>query len=219
MSTQYTLTVVNDSTLNGSVCVYQKDPEQGKYENLYSLAWFSKFCHPGTQLKFKWSIDYSFVWSETGILKPGVSFEASQALPADPQNPAKNAIGFIKAGGAYEFANPTRPGIPGQLQIQTDATIPCNDVAIGIGMSGQPTFAIGGTPNFTYSFIPHPEYWIAFGKFEEGEVIDLNQVSTTAQVVFPVNVYAQTLVFNKDNTWSKAKTLRECNQSKLALIK
>ncbi len=202
MSAQYTLKLVNDSTLSGSFCVYQKCPEQLKNKNLYSLAWLAKFCHPDTQVKFKWTLDHCFVWSETGILQPRASFEAYQILPADPNNLAKNATGFTNLGGAYEFTSPGKPGIQGQLQIHTDSTIPCHGVSVGIGMSNRPTFGIECMPSFTYSFIPRPEYWVAFGDFEEGEVIDLNRVSQSVQVVYPVNVYAQTLVFNKDNTWS-----------------
>ena len=42
--TTYSLIVENKSILTGSICVYQRDPQQRINRNLYSLAWFSKMC-------------------------------------------------------------------------------------------------------------------------------------------------------------------------------
>lgn len=212
MSTQYTLKVTNKSHNSGSFCVYQKDPDQEKYTNLYSLAWFSKACNPGTTLKFTWTLDYCFNWSETGILVPGVTFDASETKEADPSDSSKNAVGFTKANGAYMFTNPLRPGTPGELRIQTDNTIPINEASVGIGMSGQPALAISAQPNMDYAFIPHPEYWITFGNYTEGEVIDLNQVTETAKIVFPLNVYSVSMTLQEDNTWSTPVSLKESNK-------
>lgn len=211
MSTKYTLKVTNNSNRSGSICVYQRDPEQEKYTNLYSLAWFSKACHPGTTIKFTWDLDYCFSWSETGMLRPGVTFEASETRAADPSSASDNAIGFTKTGGAYMFTTPLRPGTPGELRIQTDDTIPIDEASVGIGMSGQPALAISAGPNLDYAFIPHPEYWIAFGDYIEGEVIDLNMVTQTAKVVFPRNVYSLSMTLQEDNTWSTPISLKQSN--------
>ena len=220
MSTQYSLTVTNNSDLSGSLCVYQKAPEQSLYENLYSLAWFSKKCHPGTTVKFKWDINYCFMWSEAGVLVPGVTFEASEHVDADLDNGAKNIIGFTKEYGAYKFAPSPVPGTPGELRIVTDSTMPTGEASVGIGMSNQPAFAVPATPNFDFAFIPHPEYWIAFGNFEEGEVIDLNRVThTAAQVIFRKNVYSLSMELQEDNTWSTPNSLKERNALAIAKMK
>lgn len=219
MSTQYTLNVTNNSTQSGSVVVYQKCPNQDQYDNLYSLAWFSKACHPGTNLKFRWTIDYSFAWSETGILSPGVYFDASEIKECDPSDTSKNTTGFSKQNGAYLFTAATKSANAGSLAIFTDATIPDGEASIGIGMSGNPTFAIPATPNFNFSFLPHPEYWVAFGRYEEGVVIDLNAVSETMKVAYPINVYSKSLTFNEDNTWSESTTLKASNARLLAAMK
>ena len=92
MGTQYTLRFKNNSTLPD---VYQKNPGQDIHKNLFPLAWFSKVCNPKTTFTFKWTIDCSFVWSETGELVPGVFFDASEVKDADPANTNMNATGFI----------------------------------------------------------------------------------------------------------------------------
>lgn len=215
MSTQYTLTVKNDSTLSGSVCVYQTKPQNAP-TNLYSLAWLAKKCHQGTELMFEWSIDYTFNWCQTGLLIPGVRFQASETQGAEPQNVNKNTVGFTSEDGAYKFTtvNLLDHVSPGSLGIFTDGTIPNNDASLGIGMGGKPAFAVNATPNYRYTFTPHPQYYVVFGEFTQGEVIDLNQCTNAYQINFPVNVYSKSLTLNSDNTWSES-SLREFNSAVL----
>ena len=54
--TTYSLIVENKSILTGSICVYQRDPQQRINRNLYSLAWFSKMpsqYHGGVLLEHR----------------------------------------------------------------------------------------------------------------------------------------------------------------------
>lgn len=200
MSTHYTLTVKNNSLLSGDICVYQTNPN-GSDNNLHTLAWFSKKCHPHTEIMFEWDLEYSFTWCETGVLTPGVRFYASQIEPADPTNTSQNAIGFTLQDGAYTFTSTSKRPSAGSLGIYTDGTVPNNQASIGIGIGGKSAFAANATPNYNFTFIPHPQYWIAFGNFTAGEVIDLNQVTNSAQIVFPVNIYSKEVTLKEDNTW------------------
>lgn len=50
------------------------------------------------------------------------------------------------------------------------------------------------------TFGPHPRYWIAFGKFDEGEVIDINRMTQKFEIKFPVNVYERTVELSANNT-------------------
>lgn len=134
--TTYSLIVENKSILTGSICVYQRDPQQRINRNLYSLAWFSKMCHPNTTVEFSWSIDYCFNWAETGALRPGVLFSASESLAADPSLvDATNTIAFNYSSGAFRFVQAKEITDPGMLRIITDNTIPNKKASIGIGMS------------------------------------------------------------------------------------
>lgn len=58
------------------------------------------------------------------------------------------------------------------------------------------------SPSLKYTFSPHPRYWIAFGKFEEGEVIDLNRMTQKFEINFPVNIYQRTVELTSNNTWA-----------------
>lgn len=199
---QYTLNFINNSTLSGNFCIYQTDPSQEINKNIFSLVWFSKYCHPNTKCKFQWSIEYSFVWAETGVLIPGVIFEASENLSASLTDTSKNSIGFTNQNGAYRFIDTKKSTSEGSLGIYTDNTIPTSGVSIGIGMAGKPVFVKEASPNYNFTFQPHPQYWVAFGDFEEGTVLDVNSVTNSRNVVYPVNIYSQTAILEKNNTWT-----------------
>lgn len=199
MGTKYQLSVKNDSFNSGSICVYQTIPDQDR--NLFSLAWFSKACHPGTTVTFGWTIDYSFCWSQSGILKPGVVFNATEKKAADPSDPSNNATGFSKQEGAYLFTPAKTHPSDGCLGIYLDNTIAHGEAAVGVGMGGQAAFAATASPNYSMTFSPHPQYWVVFGTFQEGEVMDLNRCTGTCNVKFPTNVYKKELTLRDDNTW------------------
>jgi hypothetical protein len=199
----YTLVFVNNSTQTANACVYQKDPDTTN-PNVMSLAWFAKPAAPSTKLQFGWSVDYSFVWSETGQLQPGVLFSASQTWPADLS--LSNQVQFADIGGAYTFQNQTA-GTPGSLTILETNSLPADQASVGIGMSNSGTFVVQAQPNMTAIFTPHPEYWITFGNITQGEVLDITTItSTSAKIEFPPNIFSMTATLSAGNTWSVAPT-------------
>jgi hypothetical protein len=200
---KYSLTFVNYSSNTWDAAVYQKDPDLG-VPNVQSLAWFAKTAAPTTKVVFSWTIDYSFVWSETGELVPGVMFNATQDWPANLDT--QNKVTFTK-DPAYTFANQIQGPQPGILYISQDNTLPSKMASVGIGMSGSGVFAVQAQPNIQVSFTPHPQYWITFGQFTQGEVLDIGQVvGQAAQIQFPFNVYAITAILGPDNRWTVRPT-------------
>lgn len=200
---EYSLYFVNNSTQTGDACIYQQDPDTND-PNVMSLAWFAKAAAPTTNVNFDWTIDYSFVWSETGTLVPGVMFTASQTWAADLS--LTNEVQFTKNGGAYTFQNQTQGPQAGTLYVREDSTIPSNQASVGIGMSGSGTFAVQAQPNVTAMFTPHPEYWITFGSFVKGQVLDTTTITNAANIAFPANTYSMTAILNADNTWTVQST-------------
>ncbi len=194
----YTLIFKNNSTLPGNACVYQKDPGFGP--NIMSLAWFSKYAFQTTQLTFQWKVDYSFVWSQTGQLIPGVIFAASQYWPADLST--SNKVTFTNQAGAYTFKDQVPGPTQGSLYIYEDGKLPSNQASVGIGMSGYGTFVQQAQPNLELAFTPHPEYWITFGNYTQGQVLNVQSITQAARVEFPVNVFSMTAILNPDNTWT-----------------
>lgn len=207
MATQYTLKIKNNSTQDGYMCIYQKDPALQAKKDVFSLAWFSMICNQGTQVIFRWTIDYSFVWSQTGKLIPGVYFDASQVKDANPSNPSLSSITLSKPNGGYKFTKSTVSAPEGSLLIHVDKDVPNDEASVGIGMSGQPAFAKNAKTNMDFTFSPHPQYWVVFGDYQEGQVMDFNLSSNSHNIVFPNNVYSKSLVFREDNTFSEMDML------------
>lgn len=203
-SLKYTIRAINNSSNSGSFCVFQQDPDLG-VSNALPLVWFSKYVHPQTVVKFGWTTDYNFVWCETGKLVPGIEFDASQVFDADLQS--LNQITLTYVDGAYNFINQNKGPKPGSLYIKEDGSIPPKQTSVGIGMSGSGTFAVQAQPNLNLNFTPHPKYYIAFGDYEQGEVLDTREMTNTAEVPFEVNIYSMTAILGPDNAWTISSTL------------
>ena len=197
----YSIVFENDSPNNWTFVCFQNQPT-GLPNDYVSLAWFAQPAAPNTKIIFSWQIDYSFVWSQTGTLTPGVVFTASQTFPTQGLT-AQNEISFTREpNGAFNFVNQTT-GPSGALTINQESTIPFNTASVGIGMSGAGTFAVPAQPNINVTFVPTPTYYIAFGQsVQQGEVLNIAQFSDVKQVIFPVNQYEVTAVLQANNTWS-----------------
>jgi len=200
---QYSLIFQDNSQLQGSVCVYQYAPDINQ-QGVMSLAWFAQPSNPTTRIVFNWNVNYDFVWAETGELVPGVMFVASQTWPADLST--MNQVTYSEQSGAYTFENQGPGPVQGTLFVKESSLIPANASAVGIGMSGNGTFVVQAEPNITASFTPHPAYWITFGSYTEGEVLNIQEITNPAQISFPVNVYSMTAILNADNTWTVQPT-------------
>lgn len=202
MGQQYQINFINNSVNSGDVCVFQQVPNA--YANDWvSLAWFSKKSNPNVHINFTWTIDYSFQWAQTGQLNNGVVFKANQSIPADLNS--QNQVSFDQNNYGYLFNNQATGGQSGDLTILTTANIPNYDASVGIAMSGNSSFAKQATPNSTFIFEPHPCYYIAFGTFETGAVLDTSvQYGISKKIVFPTGVYSLTATLNADNSWTIA---------------
>lgn len=194
MSQSYSLTFVNQTSQAGVACLYQQDPQA----NAYPLAWFTHDADPQSSVDFTWLLDYYFYWTQSQPLEPGVVVRASQRWNADLRT--NNTITFA---GGRGFVNP-RVGPPGMLTIDTDGTIPMNMFVVGIGMSGAGTFAVPAQPNINVVFTPHPTYWITFGQYAAGQVLDPGSNSSAMEIAFPPGVFAMTVTLAANGTWSIA---------------
>jgi|GEM_PF-3180478 len=196
----YSLTFQNRSNNDWSFLCFQNQPT-GLPSGYFPLAWFSFPVASDAQVKFKWSIDYSFVWSQTGELQPGIQFNAGQILPADLTS--KNAVTFTRLSDkAFKFINATQ-GTKGVLTIAQDPTIPSQIASVGIGMSNTPSYVVQAQPNINATFEPNPHYYVAFGvSIDEGQVLNISQFSQIKEIAFPPNLFAATVTLQADNTWS-----------------
>jgi len=198
--TEYVLIFRNESSNIGDACIYQFDPSMD-VQDVMSVAWFVKGAAPTTSLRFRWTIDYCFVWSEIGRLAPGVVFEATQIWDASLET--TNRILFkMTHRDTYTFADQQPGPEEGNLYILGDATLLPNSPVVGIGMAGAAIYVAPARPEVAWIYTPHPVYWITFGDYESGEILDVESISYKERVDFPPGTYSMTAIFNWDNTWT-----------------
>lgn len=202
MSDIYSLKIINNSDQTGDFCLYQVDKNL-EDTNIMSLAWFSKSASAGTDLEYKWKLDYSFFWSKTGKLKPGIIFDSSHATKGSLTK--NNVVTFNYENREYQFKNLTSDSHYNGLQyIECDMNIKMHEAAVGVGMHGIATFARNAEPNLGFSFSPRIQYRLAFGSYQQGEVLDLHKISHFTVIDFPMNIYNMTATLNSDNSWTVA---------------
>lgn len=198
IGTEYQINFINNSTNPGNFMVFQQDPNL-MMPNVSSLAWITKFLHPKTNGVFNWKLGYDFVWMENKSLTPGITSTTSQCISADLTT---NNTMLLTYDGGYNFISQPPASTGDTLYIQTDNTIPFKQVGVGVGMSGSPAFLVNAEPSFNMAFTPNPQYWVAFGEYEQGQALNINELTNAAQLVFPEGIEKLNVILNEDNTWS-----------------
>lgn len=196
-SPKYTLRFYNNSNATQTLVCFQS-PETPP-TNLVP-AWFALKVANGVQVNFSWQQTYDLVWTETGKLAPGISFSASEVVPAT--FPSGNLITLTYAGGAFSFIGQTAGPALSMLQVVCDTTIPPDMVSVGIGMAGSPITLVQATPNSNYVFTPAPNYWVTLADVSQSEIFDPSNLTPMAKVTFPMGVTAMTATLTSSLTWT-----------------
>lgn len=203
MSTNYSVKITNHSLVNGKMCLFQKMPDQR--DDIFSLAWLTKQCNKGSSVKFKWEIDYCATWAETGVLRPGVTFEAGASMMVDPSNTAQNSLGFTYVDGGFSFEDTGKTTPAGNIGIYPTDKIPNNKASIGVGMNGESAFATQALMNYNFIFIPKVKYYLIFGNYTQGTVMDLSASTDAFELKFPPNEFEREIELGEDNRFTYIK--------------
>lgn len=203
MATAYSVKITNNSLLNGKICLFQKMPEQPNH--IFSLAWYSKQCNKGSNIKFGWNVEYCATWAETGILKPGITFEAGASKAVDPGNVNENSLGFTYVQGGFTFEDTAKKAPAGTIGIYTSNIIPNGQASFGVGMNGESAFATQAYMNLNFIFTPKVKYYLLFGNYEQGVVMDLTTSTDAFELKFPLNVNYREIELGEDNCFRYIK--------------
>lgn len=114
-----------------------------------------------------------------------------------------NQVTLTYRNGAFTFDQLTRGPASGYFYIVQDRSLPAQAASVGIAMAGSPIYVVQAAPNINLTFTPHPTYWVTFGSYQPGQVLDLTQlVNVAAPVPFSANNRNMTAILNPDNTWT-----------------
>lgn len=179
--------------------MYQQPPE---LTNNLTLAWLASDLkiQPGQKYSFQWTTNYSFVWSETGQLQPGVTFVASGEKPSDPE--VKNVTSFSFADESAGFTEPVEGGENGSLTIKVKDGVPLKKFSIGVGMSGKGAYVVNAQPNVDQIFTPIIKYFVVPAThIVEGQVMDITSIGQPGLVDFETGITTMYATLTKDNKW------------------
>ena len=206
----YRLSVSNYSSSFEQFAVYQNDPDLG-VPNAMSLAWFVQGANPGQTLYFEWSIDYSVMWSASGLTGGAVKFRIAQEVPVDPQDVNRNGVELIQANGVPMLQPaPLSVGTPrtGSIYVNEMSNLPDAAGMVGLAIGGRPAYAAPAAPNRLEVFSPTPNYWITAGTFEEGVALDVEEITARSQqVVFDNGIYDLSVNFDRSREWTVSETV------------
>lgn len=198
--TPYNLKMINGSADNWTFYVYQNQPQL--QSDIFSLAWFASpfVITPGNSITFSWDITFDFVWGQTGTIKPGVTFSAGGNIAADPAT--LNTTTFSHVPGP-NFSPAVQVPPSGVLVINDDGSVPSNVQSVGIGMSGTGTYAVQAGPNLIHTFTPTPSYFVGAGQdIQIGTVLDIETITQTSEVLFPLNNFNAIATLGQNNLWT-----------------
>ena len=210
MGYTYSVTITNHSSHPDYFMLFQNDPTSWD-KNAMSLAWFAKYSNPApnSRVKFSWTVDWGFSWAEIGELKPGILFEASDSVLTSPSS---NQI-TLTYNGAYDFQSQQAGADPSRLYLREDGSIPLKSAAaVGVTMSGSTVYAAQARPNANLTFSPHPSYFLAYGNYAPGDVIDVSSVNNPLELRYETGVYALTTTLNKDDSWTEPSSVAQMNR-------
>lgn len=201
MTYNYSLTITNHATKSNYFMVYQNDPTSWD-PNALAVAWFAKYSNPGPNVtvSFSWQINWGFSWADTGTLKAGIQYEASDYVDIKS---GKNKI-TLDYNGAYNFTNQEQGPTPDHFYLAEDGNIPVNsNASVGITLHGNTVYATQAEPNTNLTFSPHTSYYLAYGNYVEGDVIDVSSINNPLELPYDTGVYSLHTTLNPDNSWTQ----------------
>jgi len=182
MSTKYTLNIVNKSESNASFVIFQKNPDFDS-PSAHTLAWLTKPSHNSTS--FEWETNYDIVWGESKELKHGMNFQETSSQGRFP----------ISHDGEIQLKKLHQEAV-------ANNSIPEGAQSIGVAMGGAPVFAMAADSNMDATIDTKPEYWIAHGKFNAGDVIDTDAIENSVRIHFDEGTNSKKVTLKEDETWS-----------------
>ena len=200
---QYSLKCVNNSENSWYFYIYQRMSNQSD-NDIYSLVWMSSPYKIGLQsfITFKWSLNDSFWWFNTGNLQEQVIPKSGGSVSASLTS--SNSTTFNTDNNTPQFSTPVSGTPSNEFLIMGGDNIPNFTFSTGIGMSDFATYIKQTYANTSQEFGSNTTFWVAATTSQKLVTETLNQtnISNTEIFSFPLNTYSLTASFGEDNLWT-----------------
>ncbi|WP_338554413.1 hypothetical protein [Paenibacillus sp. KS-LC4] len=170
----YTVSVTNEATYSGSICLFQLFPRL-QDPSAITYIWRSVPSRPfaGT-VNFSWEPKYQFMWRSApeGDSAGLSSVEAAEHKEASLwQN---NAVVLLKASnGSYYFSQPYAAKDSELYYMKADRTVdPADKVRLGLSLDSRAVVSVEAHPNTLTGFQLDPVTYMAYGHWHTGQVFE-----------------------------------------------
>ncbi len=229
---QYSLTVSNQSHDRRTIAVYQTQPDLQvpnvfslawfvKYTFPgsqvvftwtvdYNFVWAPGKLQPGVVFTASQILDAELDGLNTIVLRYGADDDDVKRTWSRKE--LRREIEAVIEGQAahdfFIFEPPTASGGKTSLYMNADASVPDprknpdKVASFGIGMSGHGTFVCQAEANMKTEYSPHTKYWVVFGNFVQGQVLNTQQIyGNSKEIRFESGEFSQTATLNNRNEW------------------
>jgi hypothetical protein len=203
---QFSLTVVNQSEVDGPVFVVVPKRPQGV--GYHALVWLAQQIDQSNSYLFEWELTWGFTWSAAGR-RGGVDWSGRGSLPADPSVDERCAA-TLDYDGDFKLAAADGTEDGERLTVACTARVPLPDTVAstaGVSLSGEPAFAVAAGPNLQLAFpLPSASYYVGFGTgtYVGGQPLDVEALQSLQELDYDGTVTDLTATLQQDNTWSVA---------------
>ena len=97
------------------------------------------------------------------------------------------------------FGRPERGGRPDTLTLKTESSLPMNGITAGIGMEEAAVIVGPVMPNYNVNYDTSAQYRVAFGNFQQGEMLNPSIQSVVVDFSRGSSMKAE---YNADGSWT-----------------
>ncbi|MGH9044131.1 MAG: hypothetical protein ACRDVP_04740 [Acidimicrobiales bacterium] len=177
-STNYRLTIRNDSTQQTEVVLFQKEPDA---DGLESLAWMTQQIEPQKEATFLWNPDVVTYFASPQAPSPGSRFQPTVELGPLFDHGVMASV----SNGSLQLS-PTK-GSPDGAPVVHEATSVGDHASVALGADDHPALVAEADPGHAVA-LSHPvEYFVVTAAVAPGEILNRSQISAAIRVPFQGN--------------------------------
>ncbi|KAJ5190130.1 uncharacterized protein N7498_009115 [Penicillium cinerascens] len=219
--TTYEITIQNESGSSHAYCLFAETPQVSNSSSVYQNIWMAapsivSRTDGSSQMRFTINIQYYAICGTSDQpLGSNVAIATSdyEKIQLGTEDQQGTTLNFTTIGGAnFVEPLPTPTGPNGGFTIQADRSWSepdSNNTFIGLGaqdMHGNvvPVATVPAFPGITYNMFPVVKFYVSYGTFVEGQILDVEELGPQLEVDFTEAAYdAVTFIHNNQDEYQQ----------------
>ncbi len=198
---EYTIVFKNESGQSGVAMVYQLPPDTSM-SNVFAVAWQTTnvSADPTRDTTFSWSEEYSVSWSQSGGISTGAIYSYATSIDVDLSEGAGATLDL--GSGSLEPSGQGGGIQPGALQVSVSGGNSGQIATVGVGIDGTTGLVVSIPTGAEWTYEPTSTYYIAFGHFIEGMVLNVALIANAVAIDFSDGTSTFVVTYGKDHQFT-----------------